>query len=181
MNMKKWMVVGLAVVASTVSSVAGYIGTTGQGGNPKGELEKLMTLVNYDTPPGLTYAGGNGDPSVSFEAAGVACMIDFILKDETQRTPPYTLTDLGFLSGYDSVFAGVKYATKIDWYQFSPDVASVQFSTLTQQGISHISYFGKICEDGDTPSERVSDSGSMVALLGGGLLGLAGIRRRLQR
>jgi hypothetical protein len=181
MNIKKGVVVGLLAATSTLSSVAGYFATTDQAGPPLGELEKLMTLISYDNPPGLTYAGGVGDPSVSYEASGIACLIEFITKDETERTQPYTLTDLGFLGGYDSIYAGVKYATSIDWYMFSPSDASVEFTTLTQQDISHITYFGLICEEEDTPGETVPDAGSMLVLLGGGLLGLAGIRRRLQR
>lgn len=88
-----------------------------------GELEKLMTLIIYDNPPGLTYAGGPNDPSVSYELAGIPCLIEFIDKDDTSKAVPYTLTDLGFLSGYDSIYAGVKYSTSIDWYMFSPPPA----------------------------------------------------------
>lgn len=55
------------------------------------------------------------------------------------------------------------------------------FTTLTQQDISHITYFGLICEEDDTPGEKVPDAGSMLVLVGGGLLGLQTLRRRLNR
>lgn len=190
MSTNKWLAVGLAVVASTVSSVAGPFAWTEKAGNESEELAKLMTLISYDTPPGLTYS--NKDLTVSFEAKGVACVIDFITKDETERGKSFELTDLGFLSGYDSIFAAVKYGQNINWFEFSPTLDSITFTTgysfedeeikpIKPQDISHITYFGMICEDDDTPGEKVSDSGSVLALLGGGLLGLAGIRRRLNR
>lgn len=184
MSTNKWLAVGLAVVASTVSSVAGNIGWTpsiqGPGGSSaQNELIQLMTLINYDTPPGLDYS--TDGLTVSFEGDDGACVITYISRQEPVQGATYDFTNFSLFDTYDSVFAGVKSANSINWFQIFEADGTVTLSHHEKDSISHITYYGMICEDDDTPGEKVSDSGSVLALLGGGLLGLAGIRRRLNR
>ena len=171
MKMYKKLAVLAAAMTMATSSWAGFIGTTAQGGNPSGEMTKLLTLITV----------------------GEDCVLSFIAKDELTfekvskgglgvEAKSYTYPNLNFLgdlSDYGTIFVGVKAATQIAWYEYPADDLPLTFSSGSiNKEISHISFFGLSCPPDEPPT--VPDAGSMLVMLGAGMVSLAGLRRKLR-
>jgi hypothetical protein len=186
--MKQWIQTLLVVAAASVTCHAGYIGTTQQGGNPSGELEKLLALLESEKTDDTIFITKDDKTFEKKSKGGLGV--------EASKYTYESLDFLGDLSKYETLFVGVKAATGIDWYTFGPKDLEATFSTQAiwnerakkwqSKDISHISFFGILAPPeeeggGDPPATRVSDNGPMWLMLGGGLVALAAWRHRMGR
>lgn len=186
--MKHWIVSLLVAAAASLSCHAGYIGTTKQGGDPSGELEKLLALLASDKVEGAIFITKDDKTFEKKSQGGLGV--------ESSKYTYESLDFLGDLSKYETLFIGVKAATAIDWYTFGPkDLENTFFTQAVwnerarkwqSKDISHISFFGILAPPeeeggGDNPANRVSDNGPMWLMLGGGLVALAAWRHRMGR